>query len=705
MPIETTPAADQQPHSPTDATPEVADAPKPVDDKKVAKDLKSKAEASKRNRRTYQNEWKRNVELRIGHLATPVTHGIGVDDDIQTEVNPDWYLTKMKTANLFSQVPQVQGTHENKQYAKAVPPFMKSLNYEIGEKRANVFVPMNECLNDVVNASGIAAVMVGYAARFEAVDMPQEETIQGPQGPIATNSLPPEVLQGFVQAGLVHMVPTQRVISDKFFAARKSPSDLLWPVDFTGSNFDDGDWIGFTGKMSWPEAVNELKLTEDQKDKAVSGGDSSTTDTLRSDTEASSKSETQTVKYDELYYWRYKVDPEEKSFKAIWKIVFVHGIDEPVLHEAWKGQKYDEQTRKYVGACKFPVRILTLTYITDNPVPPSDSSAGRPQVNDMRRSRSQMFDNRERSIPIRGFNTNRVDPLIAESLMRGTWQGMIPFNGDATNSIWEVARASYPSEDMAFDQATQRDLERTWGEMGSTPGRKTKDEVNANQAAVSSRVGQDRAHVANFFLSIVEVLAGWMTLYSDFPSLTDQEKQEMHQAWDEKHILHDLVLKIRPDSTIVLDPQQRIDRLFKALNMTAKSGYVNVKPIIVEIIELSGIDPSEVVVDPQPQVEEPNISYRFSGKEDLTNVAVMAMLVKKKLEPTPEDIDTAKKIILALNEPPKPPAPPAGPGGPPGPGGPLPPGGPKPPAPPSGGIDAHPKWQMAGKIAKRSRDI
>jgi hypothetical protein len=243
--------------------------------------------------------------------------------------------------------------------------------------------------------------------------------------------------------------------------------------------------------------------------------------------------------------------------------------------------------------------------------------------------------------------------------------------------------------------------------MAQTPGRKTKTEVEGNQASVSSLVGQDRNKVAAFFLGIVEVLAGWMVLYSDFPVLTDEEKANMHKAWDEKHILHDLVLKIRPDSTIVLETAARIDKLMKFINMTAKSGFVNVQPIIVELAELTGLDPSEIIIKPEPKVEEPNISYRFSGKDDLINPVVMAMLVEKKLAPSEESLDVAKKILLAAQEGPKPPAPPGQPGQP-GQQGPPPPGGPKPPPNPSavpGGQDAHPHWAMASKIAKRSREI
>src|SRR5438309_10984420 len=77
---------------------------KAVENKKIEKVLKSRMEASKRTRKQMYSEWKRNVELRIGKIASQFTGGINVEDEVQTEINPDWSLTKTKTANLYSQV-------------------------------------------------------------------------------------------------------------------------------------------------------------------------------------------------------------------------------------------------------------------------------------------------------------------------------------------------------------------------------------------------------------------------------------------------------------------------------------------------------------------------------------------------------------------------------------------------------------------------
>lgn len=692
------------------------------DNTAIAKYLKTRVASSKMLRRQYHGEWKTNIELRMGRTGSVYyTGGQALDDSVQTPLNPDWSLTKAKTANLFSQVPRVLGTHESTQYAAAVGPFIKQLNYEIGDKRANLGVMMEEVLNDVVNASGVGFVKIGYTARFDTVQVPGIDTAHIPQAQ----------LPQLQQAGQIPMRSQQRTVSDMFFGTRISPSDGIWPAEFAGSNFDNADFVGFTGRKSWPEAQVDFGLTEEERNKVVGDGEKlEVIDNLRSEPERSARDRAQLVTYDELYYWRYRFDATCKQFKEIWKIVYVHGLDEAVsikVHEQWKGQTYAPDGKTLIGATKFPVRILTLTYISDNPIPPSDSKAGRPQVIDMQRSRSQMFKNRERSVPIRWFDVNRVDPEIQANLMRGTWQGMIPTNGDGSRSIGEIARASYPAEDFSFDQAAKQDLMETWqlgaNQLGVSPqGRQTAAESQINQQNFSTRMGQERTKCAKFFLECCEVLSGLLVLYSDFPVLTPQEQQTMMQAWNDKVVTHDLVLKVLPDSTVQLDPSQELQKLSSFLNLTAKSGYVNAQPLIVRMAELSGIDPSEVIVQPQPPPpDKPKITLTLQGKEDLMNPMVVAMLQQFGDMPSAQAIEAAKQLLTAAQMPPAPPAQPglpgvsgavpAGPGGLPPAGGPpsAGPGVPAGPVPPAAQFhpsqDAHPDWQLAHTIAKRERDI
>lgn len=684
----------------------------PTSKKEIESYFRGRVKASERALQEKLGTWRRNIEARIGKFPSLYSDGVAImDEDVQVEINPDWWLTKTKTANLFSLVPEVRLTHENTQYAAALGPFAKEFNYELSEKRCNVGVAMHECMNDVVNATGVAGMIVGWAARFEKRTVPKGDY----------KMLPPDAIAKGMKLGVI---PTEKVdfpVDSKFYMERISPSDLITPVEFTGSDFDKGDFVGNRGTMSWAEGKNELRLTDAQKEDVLGATSKHTNEDLRADSQRNVLAEVRGVRYTQIFYWRHRVDPKEMYFSAIWRIVWVDGLEDPVIHEAWKGQQFDEQGKSYVGSCKFPVRVCTLTYITDNPLVPSDTEAGRSQVNDLRRSRSQMFMNRDRSRPIRWFDVNRVDPMIQASLLRGTWQNMIPTNGDGSKAIGEIARASYPSEDIAFDRATMQDLRESW-QLGanqggvSAGGEQTATETTTVQQNFATVIGQERGRAASFFLGACEVLAGLMALHSEFKTLTTEEKQRMQQAWDNKHILHDLVMKIRPDSTIMIDVEQKIQRLNRALNMTVKSGYVNPAPVIAEIWELSGVDPATVMIKPpEKPPEDPNVSYRFSGKDDLSNPMVVAMLLNRQLAPSIEQIEAAKKLLLAAQLPPSPASAEPAPGGPAPAGGPEAPG-PQPPGPGAAGPAeearvvqpnepaAHPDWHTATKVAQRSQD-
>ncbi len=697
---------DQDSERPEGEQEEEVEQPDPEEElnKEIAKNLSERREIAKRNRREYFNEWKRNVELRLGKIASQYTGGVSVQDEVQTEINPDWFLTKVKTANLFSQVPEVQGTHENDMFAEAIPAFMKALRYELGDKRCNAGMAMEMALNDVVNAAGVGAILVGWEARFQMKKQPVKDL---------SRQLPPDVINKLVETNQIPSTEVPEPVSSRIFWERVSPVDLLWPAEFAGADFNQGDFIGRSGRAPWGIARDEFQLTDEVKSKVLQSPEQKTEDSLRAIPNKSTADATKVVKFDELYYWRYRYDPDCSFFDEIWKIVWIEGITEPVIHQKWGGQHFAEETGMYVGSKVFPIQVGTITYISDNAIPPSDSSAARPQVNDMRRSRSQMFQQRERAIPMRWYDTNRVDPLIGDLIMKGSLMTTIPTNGPGDRSIGEVARASYPTENFQFDQMNKKDLMEMWmidqSMMGQPAPRQNKDQTAMQQQGMTARLGQERGFVSRWFLRLCDVTIGLMSLYGTFPNLTVEEKKAMLQKWDPKKYPADITLKIRPDATILLDVNQRIDRLMKFLNMTVKSGFVNPKPILIELTELSGIDPAKVINDPKPPEPEPvNVSYRASGKEDLMNPLVIAMLMEGKRMPGDEVIEKAKQLLEKLGQPAKPPAPPgAAPGAP---GQAPPPAGPgRPPGPPGppgqGGANAHPEWSLAGKIAKRSREI
>lgn len=656
-------------------------------------------------------DWSLNVDYR---RAKPFATD---SDQDRVQVTYDWAATKAKQAQLFSQVPEARLTHKTDTFKNAAPMFARKINNEL--KEARVGVAMDEKLPDCINAAGFGVHLIAYEAKTEMRDVP---------------TVSPDVAKAMTSQG--QPVPTKQmeaVLDSRYVIARQSPADFLWKVQFTGSDFDDSPWIGNSGRKTWSDATATWpKLTPEDKT-AVCGGDSRNSADLIAGVEAggntSLSKDQDLVEYDQMFYWRHLYHPEETNYRAIHHLVFVKGKNEPVVDEPWKGQKLvpaADGSMKLRGARKFPLRVLTLTYLTDESLPPSDSAMGRPQVNELNRSRSQMVKNRQYSQPLRWFNVNLVDPQVQTQLMRDTWQGMIPMNGSGDKALGEISRAAYPSEDNYFDSVAKADLRSTWqieDAVGEGPQIRSAEEARNRQSNFQTRIGYERARCAADFVSTAEVLAGLISLYGQF---TPEELATLAPGMTQADLSDCFAYNVRADSTLLVDSEQRIERLMRFLNMTAKSGFVDVAPVIAEVAELTGLDPAVVLHNPTDKGPDPlNISMRLSGAADLHDPLVIAMLMKDGQLPNADLINQAKLLLASLQDQPTPPTPGA-PGAPAGPGGPAPVVAPPAGAPPQAttgappaaagpGVpasrgprpapySAHPNWDTASRVEKRSGD-
>ena len=161
----------------------------------------------------------------------------------------------------------------------------------------------------------------------------------------------------------------------------------------------------------------------------------------------------QVVTFKELFYWRHYYHEDETNFKAIQRIVFVEGIDEPVVNEPYVGQKRGQDGR-LLGVTTLPIRILTLTYISDDSLPPSDSTIGRLQVQSIEESRDAQAQQQKNSIPMRWGDTNRVSPNTKALIDKGDF-------GAGTSSPETFLRALGPQPyRVAYVQPSRRPDER-----------------------------------------------------------------------------------------------------------------------------------------------------------------------------------------------------------------------------------------------------
>jgi hypothetical protein len=450
--------------------------------------------ASRARRDQHIGDWQTNVRKRKGTSGNSTaaesttlrasTSGVAV--------NQDWPLTKAKIAQLYSQTPEVRLSPRSEQYQAAVPVFGQQLNDTITD--INVGGTIEEILADVVNAAGIGAVVVSYTAKTEPRQIPAvDPMIAGMSGQ------PPP------------MVTVEAVVDCQYRGERISPSDLLIPSDFTGSDYDKARWLGYDGRLTWTQAQAAFGLTDDQKDD-VCGKDKRSSGNNTLNTDSTKFNDTDVVPFNEIFYWRHFYHPEETSYRALQRVVFVDGIDEPVINEPYTGQKRLEDGR-LVGVIKNPIRVLTLTYISDESLPPSDSTIARSQTTELEESREAMRQQRQHSIPIRWFDTNRVSPNAKTKLEKGTHQGFIPTNGDGSRAVGEVSRAAFPPEKFEIDRVIKSEITEYYQVGSNQAGAFASGERSASEARIvernfQTRVGQERDKVTKFFSASRNVSRG-----------------------------------------------------------------------------------------------------------------------------------------------------------------------------------------------------
>lgn len=650
--------------------------------KKIAREFKKRIEASKTHRRKLIQNWQVNVDYRRGKPFSSQS------DEDRVAVALDWSLTEIKHSMLFSQVPTVRLNHPPETISKDsgwLAKFQTKINDSLID--AGIEAAMDECLPDCINAAGIGIVMVSY----EAITVPKEVPA------IDLAMFPPELQAQIMQTGMlpngqpVPMETVPDVVDYRYVVERVSPANFLWPVNFSGSDFDKSPWIGRSGQVTWSVAQQRWKLDPKNKHKYLGTAPTNTQDVISTDIDVESEGGDEFVEFEEIFFMEQQYSPDSKTFSAIHHMIFVNGQDAPVVDETWKGQDIDKESGKIIGALHYPIRVLTLAYVSDEAIPPSDSAVGRSQVNEINTSRTQMILQRQHSIPIRTFDVNRIDPAIQQALMRGTWQGMIPVQGIGSNIISEVTRSSFPNENFKFDEIAKMDLFEIWmvGQEFSGANVETASESKTIAANTNVRVSRARAKVGKFFCSVAEVLGGLISIYEDPTFFGEGYNPAVSRT---------LAYTILADSTVIKDSAARREELKEFMNFTAKSGRVELEVILKELATLHGLDPNVVIIPPAPKPPvEPNVSLRLTGTEDMLNPITLAFLIKSGQAPTSEDIKQAKDLIQMAVAPPIEAMPQLGPDGQVVP---APPIDPASPAPPEVG-KAEPQWSALDRINQR----
>lgn len=582
----------------------------------------------------YEDAWKDNVAQFAGKplKASPESDTV--------VVNKDWSRVKAKQAQLFYQVPKLNLRARQEAYKVAAPVFAAALNFEL-EHRIKAHHVMDEILADVLNASGIAVSKIGYDGVFEERMVPEQDP----------GAVPPEMQAGMLMSGAMQMVPMQVPVYECYYWKRISPNCFVFPAEFTGTNWDESPWLGFKGYMPFEEAKRKFKLPNDFKDRVTPRPD-----LLSKENEGNPPTGGDDyVEYFEIWYKAYLYDSQVKHPLHFRRLVLVTGLDDrPAKHEDSPWQRFDAQTNKYVGLCKFPIRAMTLTTISDTSIPPSDTEASRPLILELIRSRSDILKQRRRAQPLRWFDGNGVDDDVAERLRSGDIQDMIPLNGPGDRVIGEIARANYPRENFDFDRISNQDLGEMWSmgpnQIGTeAPGETTAAEVKTIQGNTNVRLDYDKSKVLRYFVEAAEGIGSLMQLFhdrEDYIEVVGPDGASRIEQWDRDRIKGDYIFEAKPDSAQRVDVGQVRREKINLYQMVRNDPNANARVILEDVLRTHDIDPvTGMQPPPQPQPERPNVSYRFAGP-DLLNPMALAVMLKSGVQITPQDIQMAQQMIM-----------------------------------------------------------
>lgn len=575
----------------------------------------SQIKDSEEKRNRYKDlEWDKNIQSYLGKSLTTVP-----EQDTVT-VPKDFANVERKKAELFFQNPDVNLTPKFPGLEDAVSTFQAVLNHYLGPERVDAGAMMTEVTFDAC-MTGLMVSKIGY----ENVQDGETEIQTG------TRELPAEPIPGSV-LGLTApapqtepiMEPAPNIIHERYFWERVSPAKLLLPVTFQGFVYDRAPWIGFEFEDEWDVLKRRYDLPDDLEPGSGRGDQPSVLKSEREDAQVSQA--TKRVKAQEIWYRAALYDPDVKHPDLLRYLVLIDGLDEPVRHEDSPYQRLTPEG-KIQGMRGFPVHVGALRYVSDTAYPAAETTIGRPQVQELSKSRTQMLLQRDRNVPMRFVDVTRIggEPGL-DKLRRNVWQSYVPIMGLDVNQppVMELARSSYPPEDFQFNTIISRDLDEVWAfgpnQRGlETAERKTATEIRNIQSNVSARLDLERRHAIRYYVQGAEKLGALIQLFADetdYVEVVGQDGGRRLQAWNKDAVAGEFVYDARPDSAVRVDAAQEFSDVIEMYNLTGKDPHANRVELLTRMARLRNIDVTRFVVPelPESKPEPPKISFAIKGE-------------------------------------------------------------------------------------------
>jgi len=272
-----------------------------------------------------------------------------------------------------------------------------------------------------------------------------------------------------------------------------------------------------------------------------------------------------------------------------------------------------------------PIHILTLRYVSDQAIPPSDATLWRQAVDELSVGRTQMVQNRDRATPIMMADASRLPKESLEKIQNGEVQEIIVVDSvDNSNPpIVEVRRATWPRENFAFNDIINRDINElaamSSNQLGvETDTRRTATEASIMQSATDTRMDSERVRVLTWYSKGCEKLLPLIQMFSD-------DEQEMKIVgpdgmpnwvnWKKTDIAGEFSIMLAPDSSQRVDAAADKKRAVDIFGMLGNDPLINPVELRKWLCRKLGM-PEKMVVAPEPKPpEQPNVAVSFKGDD------------------------------------------------------------------------------------------
>jgi hypothetical protein len=267
--------------------------------------------------------------------------------------------------------------------------------------------------------------------------------------------------------------------------------------------------------------------------------------------------------------------------------------------------------------------------MADSPFVMSDCSVSRPQVNELNRFREQQIKLRDSNVPLRFYNVDAVPPDVSVKIRDGEYGAApigMPAEFFAGQNMLEIVKATYPRENLTFEDKQDADIARTHAMDNNQAGvrnetARTATELQLTQQSSNVRLDKERAKVLAWYCKGVTKFSALVQRFLTVEQAALIVGPERAQAWAAvlPQVPAALAFTAAPDSSLRVDAASKRRIAMETYAYMRNDPALNAPLFLREsVLPALGLD-SRMLAEPQapppPEPELPKVSVSVKGED------------------------------------------------------------------------------------------